>query len=388
MIKSFIHLMAFFSKEVNEVIRQPRLLLSLILGPFMVLLLFGISYNGGLPNFRVALVAPPESISSEQLNKVKESITRNFTLVSDNSDEAAAMEMLHRREVDIVEILPTNIEQNVAEGKQSSVRFEYSVVNPFDESWLEYLCSAQVNAMNRTLLEQAVRSLQEQSNVLTNLPPETVVSPLVPEYQNLRGGTIEFMNFYAPSVLALILQHIAVTLGALSLVREHARGTLEMFRIAPVSSFDIITGKYLGYTLFLGIMASILVGLIIVLGTPFLGNVVLFILLVLLLITASLGIGFLISCVSKTDSTAVQLSMLTLLVSIFFSGFFLPLENFNSLMLPFTNIVPLTHAIKGFQNIMLEGTAPSPFIWIGLALITLVTYIAVQLLFRRLLHRL
>ena len=388
MIKSFIHLMAFFSKEVNEVIRQPRLLLSLILGPFMVLLLFGISYNGGLPNFRVALVAPPESISSEQLNKVKESITRNFTLVSDNSDEAAAMEMLHRREVDIVEILPTNIEQNVAEGKQSSVRFEYLVVNPFDESWLKYLGSAQVNAMNRSLLEQAVRSLQEQSNVLTNLPPETVVSPLVPEYQNLRGETIEFMNFYAPSVLALILQHIAVTLGALSIVREHGRGALEMFRIAPVSSFDIITGKYLGYTLFLGIMASILVGLIIVLGTPFLGNVVLFILLVLLLITASLGIGFLISCVSKTDSTAVQLSMLTLLVSIFFSGFFLPLENFNSLMLPFTNIVPLTHAIKGFQNIMLEGTAPSPYIWIGLALITLVTYIAVQLLFRRLLHRL
>ncbi len=388
MIKSFIHLMAFFSKEVNEVIRQPRLLLSLILGPFMVLLLFGISYNGGLPNFRVALVAPPESISSEQLNKVKESITRNFTLVSDNSDEAAAMEMLHRREVDIVEILPTNIEQNVAEGKQSSVRFEYLVVNPFDESWLKYLGSAQVNAMNRSLLEQAVRSLQEQSNVLTNLPPETVVSPLVPEYQNLRGETIEFMNFYAPSVLALILQHIAVTLGALSIVREHGRGALEMFRIAPVSSYDIITGKYLGFTLFLGILASVLVGLIIMLGTPFLGSVVLFILLALLLITASLGIGFLISCVSKTDSTAVQLSMLTLLVSIFFSGFFLPLENFNSLMLPFTNIVPLTHAIKGFQNIMLEGTAPSPYIWIGLALITLVTYIAVQLLFRRLLHRL
>lgn len=388
MIKSLIHLLSFFSKEVNEIIRQPRLLLSLILGPFMVLLLFGISYNGGLPNFRVALVAPPGSIPPDQLDILKESISRNFTIVGDNLDETTAMEMLRRREADIVEILPSNIEQNVSEGKQSSVRFVYSEINPFDESWLKYLGSAQVNALNRTLLEQAIRRLQEQSNVLTNLPPENVVSPLAPDFQNLRGKTIEFMNFYAPSVLALILQHIAVTLGALSIVREHERGALEMFRIAPVSSFDIITGKYLGYTLFLGIMASILVGLIIVLGTPFLGNVVLFIVLVLLLITASLGIGFMISCVSKTDSTAVQLSMLTLLVSIFFSGFFLPLENFNSLMLPFTNIVPLTHAIKGFQNIMLEGTTPNPAIWIGLALITIVTYIAVQLLFRRLLHRL
>jgi ABC-2 type transport system permease protein len=63
------------------------------------------------------------------------------------------------------------------------------------------------------------------------------------------------MNFYAPSVLALILQHISVTLGALSIVREQARGTLEMFRITPTSIFSIILGKYLGYILFLGIMA-------------------------------------------------------------------------------------------------------------------------------------
>ena len=151
---------------------------------------------------------------------------------------------------------------------------------------------------------------------------------------------------------------------------------------------DIIAGKYLGYTLFLGMLAAVLVALLIFLGTPFLGSVLQLILMLLLLITASLGIRFLISCVSKTDSAAVQLSMLTLLVSIFFSGFFLPLENFDPRMLILTNAVPLTHAIQGLRNIMLEGTEPNISIWIMLGIITVVAYILVQVLFRRMLNRL
>jgi len=388
MTKSIIHLMAFFAKEVNEVVRQPRLLLSLILGPFLVLLLFGLGYRGGLPNFRVALVVPPNSISPDQVAALEAAISTNFTLVSTDSDEAVALSRLHSGEVDLVEILPVGIEDNIAAGQQSTVRFEYSEVNPIDESWLQYLGAAQVNTMNRTLLEQAVARVQAESSAFPDLPPQTLVSPMTPEYTNLRGATLSFMNFYAPSVLALILQHIAVTLGALSLVREQARGTLEMFRITPTSIFGIVLGKYLGYLLFLAVLAGVLVGLLIFLGTPFAGSPTAFALLVLLLLTASLGIGFLISSVSSTDSTAVQLSMLMLLVSIFFSGFFLPLENFHPSMQILTSTVPLTHAIQGFQNIMLEGREPPFNVWLALGIISFVTFVLILLLFRRLLRRL
>jgi ABC-2 type transport system permease protein len=388
MIKSFIHLLSFFSKEVNEIIRQPRLVLSLILGPFLVLLLFGLSYNGGLPQFRVAVVVPPNSITADQVEKLKQSVSANFTLVSVDSDETAAIKKLHQGQVDLVEILPTGIEQNVSEGKQSIVEFKYSEVNPFDESWVQYLGAAQINEMNRTLLETAITKAQAESSVLTNLPPQTVVSPLAPNYENLRGQSLSFVNFYAPSVLALILQHIAVTLGALSIVREKERGTLEMFRIAPVSPSSIIVGKYLGYALFLVLMAIALMALLIVLGTPFLGSLYQFIGLLLLLVIASLGIGFLISCLSNSDSTAVQLSMLMLLVSIFFSGFFLPLENFSPAMRILTYAVPLTNGIQGLQAIMLKDTAPDPVNWVMLAAIATVSFLAVQIIFRRQLRRL
>ena len=47
--------------------------------------------------------------------------------------------------------------------------------------------------------------------------------------------------------------------------------------------------------------------------------------------------------------------MLVLLLSIFFSGFFLPLENFRVPIHSLGYALPLTHGIAGFQAIMLRG---------------------------------
>jgi ABC-2 type transport system permease protein len=289
--------------------------------------------------------------------------------------------------VDVVEILPTDVAQRVRAGQQASVDFKYSEINPLDETWVQYLAYAQVNEINRALLEQAIAQAQQKTGVLANLPPEALVSPLLPKYENTRQS-LSFVTYYAPAVLALILQHIAVTLGALSLVRERLLGAMEFFRVAPVSVTNILLGKYLGYTVFLGIIGAVLVGLLLLLGIPFLGNVSLFIGLAALVILASLGIGFLISAISTSDSQAVQLSMLVLLASIFFGGFFLPLENFFPPIRIISYALPLTHGIIGFQDIMLKGTQPQAFNGIVLGVIAAFTFIAVNIILRRQFQRL
>ncbi len=382
MFRSVTQVLALFSKEASEVFRQPRLILSLILGPFLVLLLFGLGFTGGLPHFRIALVVPPNSVSPDQLSELKKAILTDFSIVSTDSNLPAAEQKLRNGQVDIVEVLPSDFAQNAQQGKQSKVRFEYSQVDPTNESWVQYLGSSQVDAMNRIILREAVGKMQQQSHLMANVPPENVVSPLVPEYENLRKS-LSFVTFYGPSVFALLLQHIAVTLGALSLVRERQRGILEMFRVAPIPSSSIIDGKYLGYIFFLAIIAGLLMVLLMFLGVPFLGDPWLFVAFTLLLIAASLGIGFFFSCISNSDSTAIQLSMLMLLVSIFFSGFFLPIQNFEAFMKPLIDAIPLTHGIQGFQSILLKGESPAITTWIFLAVIAIVMYIATQVLFRR-----
>ena len=161
-----------------------------------------------------------------------------------------------------------------------------------------------------------------------------------------------------------------------------------MFRVAPIPSTHIIDGKYLGYIFFLAIIAGLLLALLMFLGVPFLGDMWQFAAFVLLLITASLGIGFFFSCISNSDSTAIQLSMLMLLVSVFFSGFFLPLQSFDNFMLPLIDAIPLTQGIQGFQSILLKGAAPSLGNWVFLGIISVVMYFVTQTLFRRQLNHL
>lgn len=97
-------------------------------------------------------------------------------------------------------------------------------------------------------------------------------------------------------------------------------------------------------------------------------------LLVLLLTLASVGIGMLISALSTSDSQAIQLTMLVLLLSIFFTGFFLPLKGFTPFAWPISAVLPLTHGLQGLQDLMLIGRTAPWQVWAGLGSITLATY--------------
>ncbi|MBS1967124.1 MAG: ABC transporter permease [Chloroflexi bacterium SZAS-1] len=387
MFKSVIRLLSFFSKEVNEIRRQPKLVLSLLLGPFLILLLFGVGYQGERPKIRTVLVVPQQGLQMIKVEDLQRAISANFTLVDTTSDAQAAQAMLQTGQADVIETLPSDIEQILTSGKQATINFAYNEINPLNEQWIQYLAYAQVNEINRAIQTKAVQQLQgeiQAAGVRTTYNPEVLVTPVRFDYKNVRGKALDFMTFYAPGVLALIVQHIAVTLGALSLVRERLLGAIELFRVAPVSINQLLLGKYLGFTLFIGLILAALVALLVFtpLAVPFLGDIATFLAFALLFTLASLGIGFLISAWSSSDSQAVQLSMLVLLMSIFFSGFFLPLENFASEVRYVGYALPLTHAITGFQAIMLRGIAPTLFAWEALGAIAAITFVSVLLFMR------
>lgn len=399
MFKGIIRLFAFFSKEVNEIRRQPKLVLSLILGPFLILLLFGAGYQGDRPLLKTVLVVPPELINTPVLDEMTKAIQANYKIVDIGTDLEAATARLQRGEIEVVEIIPPNIEQNATNGKQSEVKFKYNEISPLNEQWVQYLGYAQVTELNKTILRNQIDALKQQTqkaaaenpgtelqrlnDQFTKIPTQVLVSPLQQTYQNFYGQALNFMFYYTPGVLALIVQHIAVTLGALSLVREKLLGAIEFYGVAPVWLTQVLLGKYLAYTLFIALILVALVGLMLVLKVPFVGSLLLFAGIATVFVLASLGVGFLISAFSSSDSQAVQLSMIVLLSSIFFSGFFLPLENFNEYVRPVGLIIPMTYGIQSFQDLMLRGRAPDEWNWIALGTIALATFVIVQIVWRR-----
>ena len=94
MPKSILRILSFFIKEINEVRRQPFLFLSLIGGPFIVLALFGATFQSSKPNIRTVLVWPETGIQGIQQEKIEGMIKESFTLVAITHDEAEAMQAI------------------------------------------------------------------------------------------------------------------------------------------------------------------------------------------------------------------------------------------------------------------------------------------------------
>jgi ABC-2 type transport system permease protein len=58
---------AFWSKEIYEILRQPGLIVTLALGPFLILLLFGVGFSNQARPFRTLFVAPESDTLSRQI---------------------------------------------------------------------------------------------------------------------------------------------------------------------------------------------------------------------------------------------------------------------------------------------------------------------------------
>ena len=178
-------------------------------------------------------------------------------------------------------------------------------------------------------IDKDITDLDGKLAEFQRIDPSIIVSPFRSEAKGLANVQPIILDFFAPAVLALLLQHLAVTFAALSIVRERNVGTMELFRVSPLSAAEALFGKYISYLLFGGVIAAILSALLVfVLHVPMLGNWWNFTLVIAAVLFTSLGIGFAISIVSQTDSQAVQYSMIVLLASVFFSGFIMSLDMF------------------------------------------------------------
>lgn len=90
---------------------------------------------------------------------------------------------------------------------------------------------------------------------------------------------------------------------------------------------------------------------------PVLGSLIHVGLIFLAVLFSSIGIGFFISLVSKTDTEAVQFAMIALLFSVFFSGFFIDLRYILAPVSYISYLIPTTYGKNLLQDILLRGYA-------------------------------
>ncbi len=470
-----IRTLAFVRKEVMEVIRQPKLVATLIIGPFLTLLLLGLGYQSDMPVLRTLFVGDPDSELADELATAIDDLgAGNLEYAGLVEDRALAMSRLADGDVDMVVVLPDDPLTTVRNGERAVFDIAHRQLDPFEGATISLLARTTIDRVNRRLLEEvvaegqlrsedlipvldsaaesatALRSavesgaaedvalqqseldealvaaaemgalmadlgvglggqdgstfaaqiddarqridslplgddahearLQEAEELertmvdlaalagdLQRIDPAVLVSPFGVDAGVVGAVDIDLTDFYAPAVIALMLQHLAITFAALSVVRERTFGTTELFGVAPLRIGETLAGKYLGYAVIAGVVGGALS--IIMLGVfavPVVGGIGAYAGVLALTLAASLGIGFVISTLVTSDTQAVNIAMIMLLLSIFFSGFFIDLVRLAPEVQVVSRLLPITYAIEGLRSVMFTDAGVPEQTWAAL----------------------
>jgi len=384
-----LRLLALIGKELVEILRRPGALLSLVLGPFLIMAVFGLGYNGMRRPLETVVVIPPSSGLPINIDHYQELAGGGLHIAGVVGDVSAAEVGLRDGSVDVVVVAPADVEAQFRAGKQAVIQVVVNTVDPLRANYAGFLAANLANAVNQTIIRQAVEegqtfAIKNGDAAAANIPPDVVAAPTRADVVNIAPTEPVVLAYYGPAVLALILQHLAVTLVALALVRERMSGVIELFRVAPVNAWEVIAGKVLAYLLIGGLIAAATVGLLVgVFHIPMLGQTSQLAAVIVLVLLASLGLGLAIAVISDSERQAVQLSLLLLLASVFFSGFVLATSEFSEPVRSLAFLLPVTHGIRLMQDIMLRGGTTQTWEFAALAAIAAVTLVFAWLRLRR-----
>lgn len=384
-----VRLLAFMGKELTETLRRPGAIVSLVLGPFLIMAVFGLGYNGVKRPLETVVVAPSSSGLPTDPARYQELAGGGLHVAGVTEDRSAAEAQLASGAVDVVIVAPDDPQASFRAGEQSVIEVVIDVVDPIAANYAGFLASGLASAVNREIIREAAAESQGYAVAAgepeaARIPPDVVAAPTRAELVNAAPSAPAVLAYFGPAVLALILQHLAVTLVALSLVRERTSGVIELFRIAPVSTAEVLIGKVLAFSLLGGAIGALTVALLVgAFGVPMLSDPAPVALVIGLVLVASLGLGLLIAVISDSERQAVQLSLLVLLASVFFSGFVLSIDEFTEPVRALAYTLPVTHGIRLLQDFMLRGSTTETWELLALVVIALVTLVAAWILLRR-----
>ncbi|MHC4430682.1 MAG: ABC transporter permease [Planctomycetota bacterium] len=179
----------------------------------------------------------------------------------------------------------------------------------------------------------------------------------------LYNPDLDDMIFVVPGVAALLLQMMCIGTVSMSIVRERELGTMEQMLVTPIRPIELILGKMIPNA----ILSALSLLLIILLGVfwfdvPFRGSVGLFAWLSMLFIVSGVGLGLMLSTVTKTQKQSNQMTLVLEVLSMLLTGLIYPRAPMPAWVRFIGNLLPLTYFMRISRGIMTKGIGIS-FMW-------------------------
>lgn len=337
---SLRRILALVRKESWQVIRDPSSIAVGIVMPMMLLILFGYGLSFDLKNLPVALVM--EENSAEARGAVSGFELSDYFQTHPVKTMAEAERLLKDKTVSGIVRIPPQFARNVALGN-GDIQI---VVNGTDANTARISLAYAQGAVATWLARQAAEGRIASSGASVNMQTRLWFNE-----------ANESSYFLVPGLIVLVMTLIGALLTALVMAREWERGTFEALFVTPVRPVEILLGKIIPYFVLgmLGLALSV-VGSQILFHVPLRGSLWILVIVSMLYLIVALGIGLLISSVTKSQFVASQVTLVvTFLPAMMLSGFMFDIRSMPLVIQFITYIFPGRYFVSVLQTLFLAG---------------------------------
>jgi ABC-2 type transport system permease protein len=338
-------LVSIIRKEFIQILRDSRTLMMILVIPIMQLFLLGYSSTSDVRNIPLAVLDASRSPESRALLDSYRAADY-FRIAFSVESEAEIEELIAGGRARAAVIIPPDYAQRLAEGN-AQVAFILDGSDPTSASTAlsaaQLISQAHATGILTERLQRSGLNLQ--------------VKPPVQVHTTVWYNPDMVSAYYSiPGVIGMILYAIAAILTATSVVRERERGTIEQLIVTPIRPWELIVGKLTPYVIlgFLNAIEVLAVGHW-WFGIPIRGDLGLILLMSGIFLVTGLGIGLFASTIANTQQEAMLTVWMTLLPSIFLSGFFFPLEAMPKFLQWVSYFVPLRYYLVIIRSLLLKG---------------------------------
>jgi ABC-2 type transport system permease protein len=333
-------------KEFIQIMRDPRTLFFVVGIPITQLLLMGYAATNEVRNMPLAVIDQDRSPAARRLLDAYRAADY-FAIAYDIDSVQQLQELIDSGKARAGLIIPPDYGTKVEGNGSAEIAFVLDGSDPTVASTV--LSAAQLIAQEHSteILTSRLSRFSQQ---------EIIAAPLEARTNVWYNPDLESAYFMVPGVIAQILYGLTSFLTATAVVRERERGTIEQLIVTPIRPWELMAGKIIPYV----VLAFINTLEVLALGAwlfdvPIRGNLGTIMLLSGLFLFSGLGIGLLASTIANTQQEAMLMVWMTLLPSIFLSGFFFQLDAMPKILQWISYVVPMRYYLVIIRSLLIKG---------------------------------
>ncbi|MGC8661523.1 MAG: ABC transporter permease [Nitrososphaeria archaeon] len=372
---SIYHLYIVMKKDLTEFYRVRARLVSMIMLPILLMLLFGYMFpsSGSITHIPIAIVNQDQSAAALGVINSFSYMAQSgnaFNVLTYTSLAQAQQALLQGKIYAIVIFRP-----GFGEGLKNGAAAVQVIVD-------------QMNPTLDQIVTGGIQSIFSQLNVQLSISQgfPAQAGTISVNFQGLIPGSPSSFEFLAPGFIAMSMVMGGLAGLAMTFSRERELGTLDGMLMTPISRFSIVMGKAMAQAV-RGIISGIMIVIlaIILFGVKIYGNIFLMSLIIFLGILSFTGLGLIATSFVSDQESAQMIMLMIEMPMIFISGIFYPVLQLPWWLRDIAYMLPLSYTVSAFRSVMVMN-APLSAVWpevLVLIVYSLVTFAIAIPLFQK-----